>query len=199
MARSRRGPLRGGILLAAVLATAGCASPGAVEGTAAGPSTWLSYLSGEDLRAACRQDDSDRFRLIVNADYNQHVRAYDVVADAENGGAMLEARVVLAADIARIDLVAPLDTGQGEVARTRLTPRQFAAFVLGLYESGAFDPVPQDALLRSRGIHWMVQGCHAGTWFFNVHPYPADRFADVRFGPGGPAAVPPLPPTASPR
>ena len=175
-----------GIILAAVLAAAGCASPGAVEDPVARRMTWLSYLAGDDLRDACRASGDDRFRLVFNADYNQHVRTYDVVGDAENGGAVLEARVIQAPDIARIDLSDPLEPGRGAVARARLTPHQFATFVLSLYESGAFDPLPQRLLLPSNGIYWLVQGCHAGAWFFNAYPYPSDRFADVRFtGPLG--------------
>ncbi|WP_051341081.1 hypothetical protein [Azospirillum halopraeferens] len=174
-----------GILLVAVLAAAGCASPGAVDNPVARKLTWLSYLAGDDLRDACRTRGTgagDRFRLVFNADYNRHVRTYDVIGDAENGGAVLEARVIQATDIARVDLNDPLGPGRGAVATTRLTPHQFASFVLSLHDSGAFDPLPQRLLLPSNGIYWLVQGCHAGNWFFNAYPYPSDRFADVRFG-----------------
>ncbi|WP_448207683.1 hypothetical protein [Azospirillum sp. sgz302134] len=144
--------------------------------------TWISYLNGDDLRAACSKGGTDRYRLVFNADYNKHVRTYDVVSDGSNGGALVEARVLEATDLARIDLNDPTAVSRGPVEKLHLTPRQFALFILRLYETGAFSPAPSSGMrIPSSGVYWLINGCRRGNWFFNAYPYPTDRFADVRF------------------
>ncbi len=169
-----------GGLAAAMLA--GCSSVGPTDNLVARKLTWISYLNGDDLRASCTKGEgTDRYRLVFNADYNKHVRTYDVMGDRSTGGAVVEARVLEAADITRIDLNDPAAVARGPVDRVQLTPRQFAIFVLKLYESGAFNPAPSGMHLPSNGVYWLVNGCRRGNWFFNAYPYPSDRFADVRF------------------
>ena len=160
---------------------AGCASGGPTDNPVARRLTWISYVSGDDLRTACRSDGPERYRLVFNADYNQHVRTYDLTADPADGGATLEARVIEATDLARMDATDPLANVRGRTAQTRLTPRQFAAVVASLNESGAFDGLPDRLRLRSNGIYWVVNGCHGGRWFFSAYPYPDSRFVDIRF------------------
>lgn len=174
-----RGMAFGG-LVAGVLA--GCSSFGPTDNLVASKLTWISYLNGDDLRAACTKGGTtDRYRLVFNADYNKHVRTYDVVGNSSTGGAVVEARVLEATDLARIDLNDPTAVARGPVDRVQLTPRQFAIFVMKLYESGAFNPAPSGMRLPSNGVYWLVNGCRRGNWFFNAYPYPTDRFADIRF------------------
>lgn len=169
------------LLAAAALASAGCASSGPEGNPIARKFVWLSYLNGEDLRPACRAGAPDRYRMVFNADYNRHVRTYDVTGDPGNGGATLEAHVIEATDIARVDLADPLGGGRGRSAKTRLTAEQFARFVMRLDASGAFDPMPGGLRLPSSGIYWLASGCRGGRWFFTAYPYPSDRYADIRF------------------
>lgn len=172
--------LAAGLATAACALLTGCASQGPAENPAARRLTWISYVAGDDLRTACRKDGPERYRLVFNADYNQHVRTYDLTADPA-GGAVLEARVIQATDLARMDATDPLANVRGKTAQTRLTNRQLVAFVTSLSESGAFDGVPDRLRLRSNGIYWLVNGCHGGRWFFSAYPYPDSRFIDIRF------------------
>lgn len=176
-ARARLAPVAA-VLLGTL---AGCSSVGPTDNLVARKLTWISYLNGDDLRASCGKGGGDRYRLVFNADYNKHVRTYDVVSDPERGGALVEARVLEAADLARVDLNDPLAAGRGPVGRVQLSPRQFALFVLRLYESGAFEQAPGGMRLPSNGVYWLINGCRGGSWFFNAYPYPSDRFADIRF------------------
>lgn len=168
-----------GLALAGWLA--GCAAVGPTDQPVGRTLTWFSYLNGDDLRKGCGTDRNDRFRLVFNADYNQHIRTYDITGDPEKGGAVVVARVIEAADLARINPADPLASWRGQRAETRLTPRQFAEFVLRLADSGAFEPLPERLRLPSNGIYWLINGCRGGTWFFSAYPYPQDRFADIRF------------------
>lgn len=171
--------------VAGALLAAGCASSGPTDDPAARRMSWISYVSGDDLRTSCRSGEPDRYRLVFNADYNQHIRTYDLTGDLTGGpaggGAVLEARVLRAVDISRVDAADPLAVLRGVKAETRLSARQFSAFVTTLGESGAFSGMPDRLRLRSNGIYWVVNGCHEGRWFFTAYPYPDKRFVDVRF------------------
>ncbi|WP_246337256.1 hypothetical protein [Azospirillum oleiclasticum] len=172
--------VRYGWALMACAALAACASAGPAGNPVERKLTWFSYLNGDDLRVACAQDGPDRFRMVFNADYNEHVRTYDVTGDPD-GGASVAARVIKAPDLARVDLADPVGAWKGDEAQTRLSPTQYAMLVIRLYESGAFQMLPERLRLPSNSFYWLVSGCRDGQWFFTAYPYPSDRFADIRF------------------
>jgi len=167
-----------GVALASVLAVSGCASTEVAAPPTGRKLSWISYISGEDLRQTCAKGGPERYRLVFNADDSRSVRTYDVTSDPDTGGATLEAQVFAASDLARIDPSEPLASVRGRKADARLTPQQFAAFVVVLGESGAFEPM-RDRHFRSGGIYWLVNGCHGGRWFFSAYPYPESRFLDI--------------------
>lgn len=169
------------VLAGAAALLAGCSAMGPTDNPVARKLTWFSYLNGDDLRVACGRDGTDRFRLVFNADYNRHIRTYDVTADRERGGAAVEARVIEATDLARLSPQDPLSAARGSTSRIELTPNQFAYFIAGLRSSGVFEAPPNGLRLPSNGVYWLVNGCQEGHWFFNAFPYPSGRFADIRF------------------
>lgn len=173
--------LRRTVLTAVLLALAGCSSVGPTDNPVSRKLTWFSYLNGDDLRSGCGKDGTDRFRLIFNADYNRHVRTYDIVGDGGQGGAVMEAHVIEATDLARITPADPLSAARGSGATTRLTPAQFAGFVSRLREDGAFDTPPNGLRLPSNGFYWLINGCRSGQWFFTAYPYPSRRFTEAGF------------------
>ena len=168
-------------LAASLLALAGCGSIGPTDNPLARKLTWFSYLNGDDLRSRCGKDGADRFRLIFNADYNRHVRTYDIVGDAEQGGAAVEAHVIEATDLARMTLADPFAAARGRTATLQLTSAQYDSFIGRLRDDGAFDPPPQGLRLPSNGFYWLINGCRAGQWFFTAYPYPSSRFTDALF------------------
>ncbi|MGF7173429.1 hypothetical protein [Azospirillum doebereinerae] len=169
------------LALAALLG--GCAAFGPTDNPIARKLTWFSYLNGDDLRVSCGKEGADRFRMVFNADYNRHVRTYDIIgAPVESGGgAKIEARVIEATDLARLNPLDPLSAARGRTATLQLNPGQFASFIGRLRESGAFEPPPDGLRLPSNGIYWLINGCRGGQWFFSAHPYPSGRFTDARF------------------
>lgn len=167
--------------VAALLTLAACASTGPASDPVGRSLTWFSYLNGEDLRPRCSSGAAEHYRMVFNADYSEHVRTYEVTGDPGNGGAEIEARVIKAADLSRVDLSNPMAAWKAEVARTRLSAEQFAQFVVELYRSGAFQRDGERLHLPSNGFYWLVAGCRAGQWFFTAYPYPSDRFAEIRF------------------
>jgi hypothetical protein len=171
----------GALMAAATLG--GCAS---LDGTTqqAQPLTWMAYLNGDDLRANCVKGAADHYRLVFNADYNQHIRTYDIASEPNFAGARIEARVIPATDLTRVDLQAPLNADHTQVSEMRLTARQFALFALRLYENGAFEPMRPELRLQSNGVRWLISGCRGGNWFFNAYPFPADSFAEAHLKEG---------------
>src|SRR3546814_11799868 len=66
--------------------------------------TWLSYLNGDDMRAACVEGAPLQYRLIYNADYDEQLRSYEVTgtpgSDGDAGGGRLVVRVLGSSGIA---------------------------------------------------------------------------------------------------
>lgn len=155
-----------------VAALAGCASGGPGDGVLARKLNWFSYLNGDDIRAACVPGAPDRFRLVLNADYTQQVRTYELMARADRG-ADLDLRVLPAADLSRLELQDPLGPWRGVQASIRLSPDQYAVVVEKLAQSGAFDPAPVGLILPSGGYYWLAAGCHDGEWFVTGWLYPS--------------------------
>lgn len=169
-------------LTMALATLAGCAAFGPTDNPVARKLTWFSYLSGDDLRASCDANGGDRYRVVFNADYNRHVRTYDITLDpADAGGALVEARVIEATDLARLNPLDPLSAARGQTATLRLTPPQFASVLARLKDKGAFEPPSSTLRLPSNGVYWLINGCRAGRWFFAIHPYPASPFTDATF------------------
>lgn len=140
--------------------------------------TWLGYLSGEDMRRVCAEGRPDRFRLVLNADYNRPVRTYDIVGD-DTGGASIEMNEVRAPDIAHIDLSVPLAGSRDRAQSLRLGADNFAEIRQALIGSGAIDGAEEGRQLPSDGFYWLVSGCWSGRWFFSAFPYPPERFKEA--------------------
>ncbi len=170
-----------GLMVATTLLAVGCASAEMPDDPTARRLSWISYLSGEDLRQDCHKEGLERYRLVFNADDNQHIRTYDVTGDPGDGSANLQTRIIAAADLSRVNAADPIASVHGQTAQTRLAPEQFGAFMLALSESGAFEAIPERLRLPSGGILWLVSGCHKGRWFFSAFPQPANRYVDARF------------------
>ncbi|WP_247894262.1 hypothetical protein [Azospirillum sp. B510] len=168
-------------MAASLLALAGCGSLGPTDNPLARKLTWFSYLNGDDLRSSCGKDGADRFRLIFNADYNRHVRTYDIVREADRGGAAVEAHVIEATDLARLTLADPFSAARGRTATLQLDATQYDSFIGRLREDGAFDPPPDGLRLPSNGFYWLISGCRGGQWFFTAYRYPSSRFTDAGF------------------
>ncbi|MFD1627476.1 hypothetical protein [Azospirillum griseum] len=183
LARLAHRPLRRAALTVLVVAAlSGCSSIGPTDNPVARKLIWFSYLSGDDLRARCGVEDGDRYRVVFNADYNQHIRTYDIATDPTDGGsALVEARVIEATNLARLTPLDPLSAARGQTGTLRLTAPQFASVLARLKERGAFEPPTTTLRLPSSGIYWLINGCRGGRWFFAVHPYPASPFRDAAF------------------
>ncbi len=170
------------VVLLGLGALSGCAAIGPTDNPVARKLTWFSYLNGDDLRDRCATEGGDRYRVVFNADYNRHVRTYDITTDpADGGSAVVEARVIEATNLARLTPMDPLSAARGETGTLRLTGPQFASVLARLKDQGAFEPPATTLRLPSQGVYWLINGCRGGRWFFAVHPYPASPFRDAAF------------------
>lgn len=168
----------------ASLLLAGCQSPGPVDNPIARNLTWFSYLNGDDIRKTCHPGSATRYRLVYNAVFNTQVRMYDVAAETGGGGALVDTRVVLRANLSQWfltpDLFSPWDARQSFV---KIDGPQFAALEAALVQSGFDGPPPVGAFLQSTDYYWVVTGCKDGRVVFNAWVNGTDRMAAISFPP----------------
>ena len=157
----------------------GCAYQGPTGNVISQQLTWISYLSGDDIRAQCTDRSPDRLRLIYNADRTRHARTYDVL-DVREGAVveqMVDRGVVFetgrSVDIRQIGVPA-----QGRVV---LSADEFAELEALMGASGAFDPPPVGLRLASRGFYWIVSGCRDGRFFLTAFLHPSESFERIQF------------------
>ena len=162
---------------ALALMLAACASGGPDDGPGLRKLTWFSYLNADDLKADCKAGAPERLRLVLNADYAEHVRTYDLRADAATGAADLAIRAMPAANAAALASGSLLAPWRGARADLHLTPGQSAELQSRIAASGAFGPPPVGLSLVSSDFYWLVGGCHQGRAFINAYPLAADTEA----------------------
>jgi len=163
-------------------ALAACTYSGGLEQPGIAKVGWFSFLNGDDIRAACNPAAPLRYRLVYNGDYNEQLRAYEVVGDGAQG-AYLTARVQEGSGIkvARLTL-ADIQGPAGWVrSQRRLDAAALDRLDAALVASGAFEAPPAGLRLASEQFYWIFVGCRAGKVFFNAWLHPSPRFARLRF------------------
>lgn len=177
----RTSPIRV-VFLVVVVGLSACTYQGYIEQPATIKATWYSYLAGDDIRRTCVPNALPRFRAVHNANYDEQLRTYEVVA-LDDGGARLRARVLgpmRAVAVIRNPLDVQ-DPWRWTVAETRLTPQEFATFQERLAESGWHRPLSEPMELLSTEFYWIVTGCRAGEFTFNAWRFGTDRYAALTF------------------
>jgi hypothetical protein len=145
---------------------------------------WFRYVAGTDIREACAAGGPNHIRLVYNALWNTHVRAYDVSLAGGNGATMVTRVLVDIGDVSTIevrDIGGLLDPWRGKRAEVRLSQVEVAQLVAALEQSGGFGPPPAGLELPSNDYWWTVASCRNGRWGFAAYHYPTDKFARVHF------------------
>lgn len=138
---------------------------------------WFSYVAGDDIRATCRPGDPDRFRLVYNGIYGEHLRLYEV----DSVRRRLSAKVSGDGNAARVsgdDLLAPW---RAQAAATELDPAAYQRLEQALAADGAFGPPAVGLELPSRSYYWTAATCKAGRFTFTAWKYPSPAFEALRF------------------
>lgn len=147
-------------------------------------SSWFSYAGADDIRDACQPGEPDRYRLIYNADYEEQVRAYDLMQSATGQGAMLFVRVFGGGgNILSFNPFDPTGPWRGARSEAALSEDDFRQLKLAIDDSGFWDPAPRGLLLRSDQFYWLAAACVDGRFHFNAWRHPSDRFARLRLLP----------------
>lgn len=160
---------------------AACAGGSPEDGPVGQRLGWFSYLNGEDLRAGCAAQTPDRIRLVYNADYTRQVRTYEVRTELPAGGAVLEARVLAAADLARMDLSDPAGPWRARSGTVALDAGRRGELIRALAESGGFGPPPVGLRLPADAVFWLAAGCHQGRGFVTAWRSPSEAFQRLSF------------------
>jgi hypothetical protein len=174
------------VLLAAGLAAA-CTYRGDIDNPATIKATWLSYLNGDDMRAACVEGAPLQYRLIYNADYDQQLRSYEVIgAQSDNGGsggARLVARALGPSGLVVNEMTFedPLAFARWKRSEAPLGASVVERLDAALEASGAFAPAPKGLQLFSKETYWISNLCRDGVFYFNAWRFPSDRFDAISF------------------
>lgn len=170
------------LLLAALLLAAACTYRGNIDNPATLKATWLSYLNGDDMRAACVAGAPLQYRLIYNADYDQQLRSYEITGDGA-GGARLVARVLGPSGLVVNEMTFedPLAFTRWQRSEAPLGASVVERLNAALEASGAFQPAPKGLQLFSKETYWISNLCRDGQFHFNAWRYPSDRFDAISF------------------
>lgn len=173
---------RAALLLAASVLLTCCTYRGDIDNPAAIKATWLSYLNGDDMRAACVEGAPLQYRLIYNADYDEQLRSYEVTGTPA-GEARLVTRVLGSSGIVLNEMTFSDPLG---FARWKRSEAPLAASVVqrldaALEASGAFEPAPEGLQLFSKETYWITNLCRDGRFYFNAWRFPSDRFEAISF------------------
>ena len=171
--------LRAMMRLGLLLVAAGCTYQGPSDNYFGQRLTFLSYLNGDDIRAACRSDAANRYRLVYVADYDHQTRGYEVIPTAD--GAQLVQQVDRGLLVNGIRLDRLLQAGAPTRAMVDLTHEDVTELEEAMFASGVFHPPPVGLRLNSQGFFWLVTGCYAGKYFLTGFRHPSDRFDNIRF------------------
>lgn len=174
------------VLLSALLLAA-CTYRGNIDNPATIKATWISYLNGDDMRAACVEGAPLQYRLIYNADYDKQLRSYEVTGartdGGDAGGARLVTRVLGQSGLVlnEMSFSDPLAFTRWKRSEAPLAPSVVERLNAELEASGAFAPAPTGLQLFSKETYWISNLCRDGTFYFNAWRYPSDRFEDISF------------------
>ncbi|WP_340117309.1 hypothetical protein [Pelagibius sp. 7325] len=159
-----------------------CSYRGGIDNPATIKTTWISYLNGDDIRAACTEGAPLSYRLIYNSDYDVQLRSYEVAGDGA-GGATMTARVQGPSGLVVNEAIFSDSLGFARrIERERpLDAAQRDALDAALEASGAFAPAPRGLQLFSKETYWITSLCRDGTFHFNAWRYPSDRFDAISF------------------
>ncbi|MGE4527063.1 MAG: hypothetical protein AB7D00_01740 [Rhodospirillaceae bacterium] len=183
--RAARAALAG---LAAGALLSGCAATGDVADPVVRRLTWFSFLSGDDLHAACAPG-STSLRLVHNAVWDEDVRVIEAAGPA-TGEMTVSEQLYLGVDWSGVALggEAGLLPWRGERFATRWTADQAAAVKTALAADGAFAPLAAPVRLAGQGFFWTGSGCLDGKPWFHAWAAPGAAYDALSF----PAVLAPL-------
>lgn len=167
----------------ALLALSGCASTGDVSDPAVRRLTWFSYLSGDDMHAACG-DGETRLRLVHNAVFDEEVRVIEAHGRAD-GGFTVKEQDFGRPEIGTISFDPLTGKGnwpwRGETFEGRWTAGEAQALVAALTADGATRPLDAPVSLKGQGFFWTAAGCLDGRAWFHAWAYPSAEYAALKF------------------
>lgn len=143
--------------------------------------SWMSFLSADDIRQACVPGAPERYRFVYYANASVQTRIYDLT-ETEGRQGTLRARVLVGNRIPSTifadqieDLFKPIDTNR-PVGLADAT-----AIIQALDKDGFTATPPDGKTFHSWEYFWLVTGCRDGKIVFNGWTRPDPRFAALTF------------------
>jgi hypothetical protein len=172
-----------GVLAVLVLVSACAYREGGIGSPITRKFQYFSYLGGDDIRRDCVAGAPARYRLVYNANYDEHVRTYELRRNAAGSGATLSTQVFggggnLAAGFNPLD---PTGPWRGTSSQVQLDEATYLQLIRAIEASGFGEPPPDGLSLPSWGFYWAVAACANGKFHYNAWLHPSQRFDRVQF------------------
>jgi hypothetical protein len=142
--------------------------------------SYFSMVNGDDIRSVCGPG-VERYRLIYNAVYDEHLRIYEIKRgpkDYHSVRTTVSTPANVTDAVTSADILAPW---RGKQSLTQLDDVTFEKLVKGFEASGMFEPAPKGLRLPSTGFYWIAVACRNEKIAFQAWPYPSERFANISF------------------
>lgn len=138
---------------------------------------WFSIVEGEDIRAHCAPGTPDRYRLVYNGIYTEHLRIYEFDSIRRN----LRINVVGDLDVGTIDPADLKGPWRADRADVMLDQDTYDRLVQSFAESGMFAPPPVGLDLPARSYFWTAAWCRSGAYGFTAWKHPSPAFDSITF------------------
>ena len=162
------------------LVLAGCVSEGETDSPLTGRFTWVSYVSGDDIRRDCEAGSPERYRFVFNARFDEQRRTYEILG-VSTGGGLLTARARGRATISEIRSTDFLAPWRWQTAEALLSAQDMDQLRGALAEAGLPGRPEVGLQLNSKAFYWAVVGCVDGNFVFGGWQHPSDTFDALRF------------------
>lgn len=170
------------IAVAGVFALSACTSSGEIDGFFQRKATWASFLSGDDIAAACEAGSETHIRFTYNANRAKQVRIYDLVGGGERWE--LRSRVLEAGMRLRPMTFSEVAALPDPVDKSRqLSEAQAQAILDGFRSARGYEGVPVGDKVFSPSYFWLAASCRDGRFTFDARDHPDRGFADAEFAP----------------
>lgn len=143
--------------------------------------SWFSYVSGDDIRAACVEGAPNQYRFVYNGIYHKQVRTYDLYR-TPGGDHELRSRVTeeaarrITTELGSPDLLQPWRAIE---SRMSLSSSELEGIRSTLQQSRYFEITAPEQDFASYEFYWTGAACIDGKYRFRAVKWPSAAYKEA--------------------
>jgi len=143
--------------------------------------SWFSYVSGDDIRAACVEGAPNQYRFVYNGIYDKQLRTYDLHPTAGGDYELLsrvteEASGRITTELGSPDLLQPWRAIE---SRADLSAPELQDIQSALQASRYFEITAPEEDFASYEFYWAGAACVGGKYRFRAVKWPSAEYKDA--------------------